>query len=140
MSDRTFLDTNIIVYSFDESSKEKQAIANNIIQTGIIENNAVISYQVVQEFINVATRKFKVPLTHVDCKLYVDKVLTLLWEVYPSRDLIHFALDISEHWHYSFYDSLIIAAAIESSCSVLYTEDLQHRQQIYSLKIINPFI
>lgn len=131
---------NIIIYSFDDNSKEKQAIANELIVQGISESNAFISYQVVQEFVNVATRKFMIPLTNSDCKLYVDKVLTLLWDVYPSKELIHSALDLSERWRYSFYDALIIAAALEASCTILYSEDLQHEQKIFSLQIINPFL
>lgn len=72
--------------------------------------------------------------------MYLDNVLNRLWEVYPTQKLFHNALDISERWQYSFYDSLIIASAREASCSILYSEDLQHRQKIYSLEIINPFV
>lgn len=82
----------------------------------------------------------KSPLSYADCKLYVDKVLMFLWDIYPGIELIHSALDVSERWKYSFHDSLIIAAALEASCSILYSEDLQHEQKIYSLQIINPFL
>jgi len=140
MNDNYFLDTNIIIYSLDEENPEKQSVANKLIVEGISNRNAFISYQVVQEFINVATRKFRVPLTIPDARLYVNKVLMPLWEVYPGMELIHSALDISGRWHYSFYDSLIIAAALEVPCRKLYSEDLQHGQTIHSLKIVNPFL
>lgn len=140
MSDRYFLDTNIIVYSFDVSAPQKQKTAKKLIKDGLIQNQGVISYQVVQEFINVSTRKFETPLSIKDCRLYVDSVLDPMWEVYSSKDLIHSAFDITERWQYSFYDSLIIAAAVEASCNILFSEDLQHEQKIYSLQILNPFV
>lgn len=140
MSDRYFLDTNIIVYSFDVSDPQKQKTAKKLITDGLIQNQGVISYQVVQEFINVSTRKFETPLSIKDCRQYVDSVLDQMWEVYSSKDLVHSAFDIHERWQYSFYDSLIIAAAIEASCNILYSEDLQHKQKIYSLQILNPFV
>ncbi len=139
MSDKFFLDTNIIIYSFDERDPTKQLIAQDLIEAGLKENRTAVSYQVIQEFINVATRKFAVPLSHTDCKLFLDNVLNYLWEVYTSRQLMVSALDISERWQYSFCDALIIAAALEASCTILYSEDLQHRQKIYGLEIINPF-
>ena len=139
MNDRYFLDTNIIIYSFDESDPVKQKIAQNLIETGLKVNHTIVSYQVVQEFINVAIRKFTVPMSHRDCKLFADNVLSQFWEVYASRQLVNSALDISERWQYSFYDALIIASALEASCTVLYSEDLQHSQKIYNLQIINPF-
>jgi len=140
MNDRYFLGTNIIIYSFDSGEKQKQKIAQKLISNGLKHNHTSISYQVVQEFINVATRKFIQPLSHNDCKLYIDNVLSLLWEVYPNQNLFHEALGIAEKWKYSFYDSLIIASALEASCNILYSDDLQHKQKIYSLQIINPFI
>lgn len=140
MSDRYFLDTNIIVYSFDEQNPYKQETAKKLIKDGLIQNQCIISYQVIQEFINVSTRKFETPLSLKDCQLYVDTVLVPMWEVYSSKDLVHSAFDITDRWQYSFYDSLIIAAAIEASCNILYSEDLQHEQKIYSLQILNPFI
>ncbi|MDX1641434.1 MAG: PIN domain-containing protein [Balneolaceae bacterium] len=139
MSDRYFLDTNIIIYSFDDRDVQKQEIAKQLITEGLLQNQAVISYQVVQEFVNVVTRKFSTPLSVKDCQLYVDSILGPMWEVYSSKGLIRSALDITERWQYPFYDSLIIAAALEASCKILYSEDLQHEQKIYSLQILNPF-
>ncbi len=139
MSDRFFLDTNIIVYSFDERNPSKQMRARELIEMGLKRHNGCISYQVVQEFANVATSKFAVPMSHEDCRHFIDMFLVPMWEVYSSRELISSALDIAERWQYSFYDSLIIAAALDASCDVLYSEDLQHRQKIYQLQIIDPF-
>lgn len=139
MSDRYFLDTNIIIYIFDDRYPEKQKIAKHLVSEGLDRNHTSISWQVIQEFINVSTRKFAEPLTLPDCKLFIDTVLSPMWEIYPTRDLIHSALDLSEQWQYSFYDSLIIASALDASCTILYSEDLQHEQIIKSLQIVDPF-
>ena len=140
MRDKYFFDTNIIVYSFDYQNTRKREIARMLIAEALENQNSSISYQVVQEFINVSTRKFKNPLSTHDCKEFIEQVLHPIWHVYPSKELMISALNFSERWNYSFYDSLIIASAIEVSATVLYTEDLQHGQKINTLQIINPFI
>lgn len=140
MSDRYFLDTNVIVYAYDDRDIKKQATAKKLIVDGVQKELASISHQVVQEFINVATKKFEPSLSWSDCKLFIDRSLIYLWDVNPTKELVYSALDVAERWQYSFYDSLIIAAALEASCLILYSEDLQHEQEIYSLKIVNPFV
>lgn len=140
MSDRYFLDTNIIVYAYESEDLNKQKIAKELIIKGVSNNTASISYQVIQEFVNVATKKFKSPIKWSDCQLFIDRSLALIWNVNPNKELIYSAINIAERWKYSFYDSLIIAAALEAGCSTLYSEDLQHKQKIYSVQIINPFV
>ncbi|OAN62946.1 hypothetical protein A8B79_01600 [Balneola sp. EhC07] len=140
MSDRYFLDTNIIVYAYENEDLNKQKIAKELIIKGVSNNTASISYQVIQEFVNVATKKFKSPIKWSDCQLFIDRSLALIWDVNPNKELIYSAINIAERWKYSFYDSLIIAAALEAGCSTLYSEDLQHKQKIYSVQIINPFV
>lgn len=139
MSDRTFIDTNIFAYSFDQSDLKKRNKASALIKKHLEKGNGVISYQVVQEFINVSYRKFKNPMTLRELERYLEDVLSHFWEVYASKDLIYSAIGIKEQFKYSFYDSLIIAAALEAGCSTLYSEDLQHQQKVYSVEIINPF-
>jgi predicted nucleic acid-binding protein len=139
MSDRFFLDTNIFVYTFDSRVPEKQQLAANLVQTALKEANASISYQVIQEFINVATRKFASPLKPADCQLYVNRVMFPLWKIYSSKDLFNNALRIHDEYKFGFYDSLIVAAALESQSDILYSEDLQANQKVESLQIVNPF-
>ena len=140
MKDKYFIDTNIFVYTFDRKSAKKNKIANNIIKTALLEHEGCTSYQVMQEFLNVSTKKFEVPLSFCDCKIYLDNVLAPLCEIFTSVELYHRALDLMERWKYSFYDSLILAAATQSDCKILYSEDLQHNQKIESFTIINPFL
>jgi predicted nucleic acid-binding protein len=139
MSDRAFLDTNIFAYSFDQTAPDKKRIANTLIKEQLEDGSGVISYQVVQEFINVSYRKFSSPMSLRELERYIEDVLSNLWKVYASQDLIYSAIGIKEQFQYSFFDSLIIAAALEAGCSTLYSEDLQHEQKIYSVQIINPF-
>ncbi len=140
MNDNYFLDTNIFIYAFDDSNPDKQQIANNLIKMALQSNNGCISYQVIQEFINVVTRKFHTPLSISDCQRYLDDILMPLCQIFSSIDLYHEGLQIMQRWQYGFYDSLIIASALKASCRFLYSEDLQHGQHIKSLGIINPFI
>ncbi len=139
MSDKFFLDTNILVYTFDQKAKNKREIARKLVTQALSSASCAISYQVLQEFLNVATRKFKRPLSAVDAETFLTQALAPLCEIYPSTELYLSALLISTETGYSFYDSLIIAAAIEANCSILYTDDLQDNQRISNLQIINPF-
>jgi predicted nucleic acid-binding protein len=140
MKDKFFLDTNIIIYSFDAQNPEKQKRARELIELALSSSLGVVSYQVVQEFMNVALRKFEKPLTYADCRTYVEQVMTPLCEVFPEISFYLSGLILSEKYLYSFYDSLIIAAALEAKCEILFSEDFQHEQEIKGLKIINPFV
>ena len=140
MSDKFFIDTNIFIYSFDKSDVKKQEISKGIIFDALDNFKGCISYQVIQEFLNVATQKFKIPLTRNDCHKYLEDILAPLCEIFSSINLYKDALEIKEGRQYSFYDSLIISAALNLNCNTLYTEDLQHGQKIRDLTIINPFL
>lgn len=140
MSDKYFIDTNIFVYSFDAQSPGKIARSIEIIRDALEKGNGVISTQVVQEFLNVATWKFVTPLEIEDAKEYLRKVLNPLCQVYPDLSLYEQGLNIHSETGYGFYDSLIIAAAISVGCDVLYSEDLQADHDIQNLKIINPYL
>ena len=140
MSAKAFLDTNILVYTFDSHDLAKRETARTMVGSALRDRTAIISFQVVQEFLNVATRKFATPLTEADSALYLKQVLNPLCEVHSSIDLYQDALDIQERWKYGFYDSLILAASLAGGCDLLFTEDLQHGQKIRDTTIINPFL
>ena len=136
---KSFLDTNIFVYSFDSSAPPKRAKARALIADALEARQAVISYQVVQEFLNVATRKFARPLSASDAQAYLITVLLPLCEVFPNESLLSRALVISAEAQISFYDALIVSSALSAGCTLLLTEDLQHNRQIGTLLIQNPF-
>jgi predicted nucleic acid-binding protein len=134
-----FIDTNVFIYLFDETAPAKRAIAERLIQRALTDGSAAISHQVVQETLNVLTRKLKRPLQPADARRFMDQVLAPLWRVMPSVALYHRALDLQARWQISFYDSLVVAAALLEGCKRLYSEDLQAGQRIEGLVIANPF-
>jgi predicted nucleic acid-binding protein len=140
MSDKYFIDTNIFIYSFDTENPQKNDIAKKLIANALENGTGIISYQVIQEFLNVATQKFIKPLTFKDAQRYLNVVLEPLCEVFTSTELFHKALEIMDRWRFPFYDSLIISAALQADCVTLYTENMQHNQAIRNITIKNPFI
>lgn len=139
MSAECFIDTNLFIYQLEASDERKSATADRIIRNGIETRNACISFQVVRECLNTALRKAEIPLSTDETKHYLDNVLAPLFRVSASLLLYHSALDIQAHYRYSFYDSLIVAAALDTGCTRLYSEDLQDGQRIEGLTIENPF-
>ena len=136
---RFFLDTNIFVYSFDRNDQGKQLVAQQLIERALVTHRGVISYQVVQEFLNVALRKFSIPLSFEDASCYLDSVLSPLCQLMPTMGLYEQALAIAYQSGYGLYDALIVSSALSSGCSVLYSEDLQDGRVIAGLIIRNPF-
>ncbi len=136
----SFLDSNILVYLFDERNHHKHGIAANLVNKALRTGNAVISFQVVQETLNVITTKLATPLDSEDTSRFFESVLLPLWKVNPGRTLYRRGLEIRYRYQFSFYDSLIVAAALEVGCGTLFTEDLQHGQEIGRLRIANPFM
>ena len=134
-----FFDSNIFVYMFDERDLRKWQIARSLVHEALENGSAVISFQVIQETLNVITRKLVDPVNHYDAIELLDKMLSPLWKINPSRALYKRGLDLQSRYQYSFYDSLIIAAALEAGCKTLYSEDMQHGQQIEKITIKNPF-
>ncbi len=139
MSDKVFLDTNIFVYASNRSDHTKARRAERLIVDAIAARNGVVSYQVVQEFINLALKRFTRPMSGMDAERYVTNIFQPLLSVHSSQTLFFLALRTQERYRLSWYDALIVAAATEADCSVLYSEDLQHGQRFGSTTVKNPF-
>ena len=133
-----FIDSNVLVYLFDETDLEKYHRARVLVNRLVDDKSGCISYQVVQETLNVITTKLGI--SHRRVVEFMDETLAPLWQIDPSSELYLRALELRERYGFSFYDSLIVAAALEAGCTRLYTEDMQHGQQIHGLTIENPFI
>ncbi len=133
MNDNCFIDTNILVYCYtgDEPVKRQKAlsIANN--------PDMFISTQVLTELSNTLKRKFKVDWQTVE---NVISEVSSDFNVYVNKpNTVERACRIADKYQYSFYDSLIITAALSSNCKTLYSEDMQDGQTIEnSLTIVNP--
>jgi predicted nucleic acid-binding protein len=134
-----FLDSNIFIYLFDETAQDKRETAQNIILKALENKSACISFQVIQETLNVLTRKIATPVKLDDAKAFLQQVLEPLCKVTPSTALYIKALSLQNQFRFSFYDSVIVAAALQAGCSQLLTEDLQDGQFIEDLQIVNPF-
>jgi predicted nucleic acid-binding protein len=140
MSDRFFLDTNIFVYSFDQSAAAKAQRATQLIREALTTQKGVISYQVVQEFFNVALKRFSQPMQAADAEQYLSTVFRPLLSVHSSQALYAEALHLHAQSGLSWYDALIVSAAIQARCDLLFTEDLQHGQRFGILQVRNPFL
>ena len=134
-----FLDTNVFVYTFDRRAIAKRDRARALVERALETGDGVVSYQVVQEFLNVALHRFERPLAADEALRYLRDVLDPLCSVFSSLGLYEHAISLQRRWRFSFYDSLIVAAALEAGCSTLYSEDLQDGQQVESVTIANPF-
>ena len=139
MSARFFLDTNLFVYTFDARAPAKAKKAAQLIRRAADTGEGIISYQVVQEFFSVAFRRFTQPMSVAEAEQYLITVLRPLLAVHSSPAIYFEALRITEKHRLSWYDSLIVAAAIEGQCEKLYSEDFQHGRNIEHLRIENPF-
>jgi predicted nucleic acid-binding protein len=133
---KVFFDTNVIVYGFDKTAPAKRAIARRLIRE---RQDWAISWQVVQEFCNVALHRFVAPMAAQDLREFLDLMLLPHCRIYPTPDLYRNAVRIQSETHYHFHDSLIIASAITSGANLLYSEDMRSGQMIGDLLIENPF-
>ena len=93
----------------------------------------------VQECLNVILRKAEVPLDISGARTYLEHVLNPLVRVSASTHLFHRGLDIQDRYRFSFFNSMIVAAALEAGCTRLFSEDLQNGQRIETITVVNPF-
>lgn len=136
-----FLDTNIFVYALLASEPLKKQRALQLIEQALATRLGCTSYQVIQEFANVSTRKFAQRFSTDECKQFVDVAMQPINRVGSSPELLNSALDLQVETRYSFYDCLVLAAALQADAEVLYSEDLQHNQLVAgTLRIVDPFL
>ncbi|MBS3948535.1 MAG: PIN domain-containing protein [Dethiobacter sp.] len=134
MQDKVFVDTNVLIYSYSETEPDKKDMSLSILE----RKSIVISTQVINEFIWVMNRKYAVNIEQL--KVLADRFwqkfeVALIKEVSISK-----ALSIVKNHNYAYWDSLILAVALEKNCSILYSEDMQDGQVIEErIRIINPF-
>lgn len=135
-TDRWFVDTNVLVYAFDDGEPAKRDLARELLATP----NAplTVSAQVIGEFYVVVTRKIASPLAEGDAAMAVAQLLRL--PVVPiDGELTRAAIATSQSAQLSYWDALIIEAAAAAGCDRLLTEDLTHGATIRSVQIQNPF-
>ena len=140
MNGRFFLDTNIFVYSFDARVPANARRARELIGQAVATRKGIVSYQVVQEFFNLALRRFAQPMSVAEAEQYLSTVFRPLVAVHSSQALCGEALRFCGRYNLAWYDALTVASAIEGQCDVLFTEDLQNGQRIGGLRVENPFL
>jgi predicted nucleic acid-binding protein len=139
MNGSVFFDTNVLVYLYDTDSPQKQDKAKALLEEHGGSSNVFLSTQVLQEFYVNVSRKFARRLSHEEA-LQATENLSRLPVIQVDISLILGAISLGKQLQVSFWDALIIQAALRARCQRLLTEDLQHGRVIGDLRIENPFI
>lgn len=137
MSARSFLDSNVLIYTDDRSEPAKRRRALHLLAEHRRARSGVVSLQVLQEYFVTVTRKL-----HVDAAIARRKV-ELLAEfdvVVPQLDDVLAAIDLHRLHGFSFWDALVLRAAAQSGCSTLLSEDMQNAREVEGVRIVNPFL
>jgi predicted nucleic acid-binding protein len=131
---RIALDSNILIYNHSLTCENKMLIAMNF-----FNENPIVSSQVISEYLNVMRKKFKMEKNELIqlCSLWLEKCI-----VQPViLSTINLAQNLIVKYDFQLFDGIVVAAALEANCDILYSEDMQHGQVIENtLKIINPFV
>src|SRR6202021_3439749 len=121
MPDRFFLDTDIFLYSFERTETAKSKGAAQLIRTALKTQKGIVSYQVVQEFFNVALQRFAKPLKADEAEQYFSTIFRPLLGIHSSPALYLEAIHLQGRYRIPWYDSLIVAAALTAECELLMT-------------------
>jgi len=137
MIEKVFIDSNIFIYAYTGDDEQKHSIACNLLRNNILNNEIVLSVQILNEFYSVMAR-YKYP--HDEIKSCLNEIIEQVKVMPLELETVKRCIFIKEKYGYSWWDSLVLASALENDCTVLYSEDLQCNQIIESqLKIVNPF-
>ncbi|MGD0760991.1 MAG: PIN domain-containing protein [Candidatus Sulfotelmatobacter sp.] len=136
MPARSFFDTNVLIYTDDKADPAKQQRALDLVAEHRRARTGVVSLQVLQEYFVTVTRKLQ-----VDARVARRKVELLAEFDVATPDVadILAAIDLHRLHGFSFWDALILRAAKQAGCSVLFSEDMQDTREIDGVRIVNPF-
>jgi predicted nucleic acid-binding protein len=133
---RSFIDSNILVYADSDDEPAKQQQAALLLGRLLLARSGVISTQVLNEYVNVGIKKLKLANTRLRQQLQFHRQFEM---VIVTPDITETAIDLHQTRSLSFYDALIVASALTSGCSVLYSEDMNSNESIKGLRVVNPF-
>lgn len=137
-TERTFVDTNVLLYASDATAEHKRERANEVIDRLWSDKRGCVSIQVLQEFFVNATSKLALSMSRDEASAVVE--LISAWPVHsPLPTDIVDAISISARHQLSFWDAMIVQSALQLGCSTLLTEDLSHGRVIETVTIRNPF-
>ncbi len=137
MSDKTFVDTNVLIYAHDVDATAKHQIARHILQDLWNQRTGALSTQVLQEFYVNVRRKIASPLSKESARAVVSSYT--IWCVDTTSQEISTAFRIEDEARIGFWDALIVAAALKAGAARILSEDLNHGQTISGVRIENPF-
>jgi len=137
MSVREFLDTNVLVYSYDIADPRKQQVAQGLVKRAMA-GEAVTSTQVLGEFAATLLHKVRPPVAPKDLAAILD-VLGPVPTISTDSDMVQRAVEVHGRYGLHFYDSLIIAAAERAGCECIWSEDLNAGQEYFGVTVQNPF-
>lgn len=138
MSDRVFLDTNVLVYAYDLDEPDKRAIAQRVLRSSILEEAGIVSAQVLGEFYVAVTRRVATTMSPAEAMRVVGH-LQRLPVVEIDGSLARRAMETSERYQVAYWDGLIIAAAERGQCTRILSEDLSDGQVYHGVTVANPF-
>lgn len=134
----SFVDTNVLIYAEDRDAKERHERARDLVLELWDTRDGVVSVQVLQEFYVNVTRKLKKPLTGAKALEIVEEYLT--WTVVDNTSrLLSAAVRLHQKEQLSFWDAMVVQAALEAGCDRLYSEDFGDGRRFGSVEIVNPF-
>jgi predicted nucleic acid-binding protein len=137
MSDKTFVDTNVLIYAHDVDANAKHDVARSVLRELWSERTGVLSMQVLQEFYVNVTRKIASPLSRDVARLLVNSYSIWCMETTPAE--IAAAFRIEDESRIGFWDALIVASAAKCGATTILSEDLNNQQRIASIRVENPF-
>ncbi|MEW6752909.1 MAG: PIN domain-containing protein [Candidatus Latescibacterota bacterium] len=133
-----FLDTNILVYAYDNHEPRKQAIARGVLRSAYQNGSGVVSAQVLGEFCAAVTHKIRAPMSPAEVRAILDEFAALR-AVHVEPRIVHRALDLLERFQINYWDAQIIAAAGGAGCRQVLSEDLNPGQTYDGVVVVNPF-
>lgn len=139
MAEKVFFDTNILIYGYDERDIAKHKTALDLIFNSLAKDRSLISPQVFSEFCNVALVKIPKRMDKSDLQMVLQTFLEPMLAHKPDLEFYNRAIELHAANSLSFYDALIVQAAIDLKCQTLYSEDLQDGQKYGTLTVVNPF-
>ena len=137
MSDKTFVDTNVLIYAHDVDAKTKHDVAQSVLRKLWSQRNGVLSVQVLQEFYVNVTRKIVSPLPIDAARLVVSTYS--IWCIETTAAEVAAAFRIEDESRIGFWDALIVASAVKGGAIRILSEDLNSQQKISGITVENPF-
>ena len=136
---KIFIDTNVLVYAYDLGAGKKEGVTSEILALLWTHRTGIVSTHVLQELFVSLTQKVKSPVTHETARGIISDFLFWHLVVNDGKSILR-AIDLQKKYHFSFWDSLIVQAAVTARADFLLSEDFQHGQVIETVTVVNPFL